>query len=72
MQDDTGILFLGAYHSISDKLPEDIKVLEFKDIRKVREYQRILPFHARKKDEFEALSKYLVVPELNFIYQKQA
>lgn len=39
---DTGILFIGAYHDILSRLPEDIQVVQVKDIAKVREYQKDL------------------------------
>jgi len=57
---ETGIIFLGAYHNISDKLPKDIIVNELKEIHKVREYQKLLPFHVRKKQRFEEHSQYLM------------
>lgn len=59
---ETGIIFLGAYHNISSKLPKDILVNEQKGIHKVREYQKLLPFHAIKKQRFEELSQYLIKP----------
>lgn len=37
---DTGILFIGAYHDILSRLPEDIQVAQVRDITKVREYQK--------------------------------
>lgn len=39
---DTGILFIGAYHDILSRLPEDIQVAQVRDIAKVREYQKDL------------------------------
>ena len=39
---DTGILFIGAYHDVLSRLPEDIQVVQVKDIAKVREYQKDL------------------------------
>jgi len=39
---DTGILFIGAYHDILSRLPEDIHVAQVRDITKVREYQKDL------------------------------
>ena len=39
---ETGILFIGAYHDILSRLPEDIQVVQVKDIAKVREYQKDL------------------------------
>jgi len=37
---DTGILFIGAYHDILSRLPEDIQVAQVRNITKVREYQK--------------------------------
>ena len=39
---ETGVLFIGAYHDIPSKLPEDIHVVQVKDITEVREYQKSL------------------------------
>jgi len=39
---DTGILFIGAYHDILSRLPEDIQVVQVRDITKVRKYQKDL------------------------------
>ncbi len=57
---ETGILFIGAYHNIIPMLNEDISVKEVKKIDKVREYQRLLPFHKKYKEQFEGLSGYMV------------
>jgi hypothetical protein len=57
---DTGILFVGAYHRVRPKLPEDIKVIEVKDAQKVREYQELLPFSRWRSRQFALLSRYLV------------
>jgi len=57
---ETGILFIGAYHRVLDKLPKDIVVKEVKEINKVREYQKLLPFHARRIQRFKELSQYLM------------
>lgn len=59
LPNETGIIFIGAYHNIMDKLPKDIKVTELKEMDKVREYQKLLPYHIRRKQQFEELSKYL-------------
>ncbi len=61
-QDETGILFLGAYHNIKKRLPKDIQIIELKDREKVMEYQRLVPFYNKKKDRFEELSRYLISP----------
>jgi len=57
--DETGIIFIGAYHNIMKKLPNDIKITEFKKVQKVRAYQKIIPFHLKKKEQFMALTQYL-------------
>lgn len=57
---DEGILFIGAYHNIKDRLPHDIQVIEIKDIEKVRKYQRLLPFYRSNRKRFEDLGRYLV------------
>jgi hypothetical protein len=59
-QDETGIIFIGAYHNIKKWLPKDIKIKEIKDTDKVREYQRLLPFYNKNKERFEELGRYLV------------
>lgn len=59
-QDETGIIFIGAYHNIKKRLPKDIKIKEIKDVDKVKEYQRLLPFYNKNKERFEELSRYLV------------
>jgi len=58
----TGILLIGAYHTVRPQLPADIQVQEVKDIQKVREYQKLLPFYRTHKERFEALGRYLVAP----------
>lgn len=58
--DETGILFIGAYHKVLKKLPKDIHVIELKEIEKVRKYQKLLPFHNRNKQDYEQLAQYLV------------
>jgi hypothetical protein len=61
-QGETGIIFIGAYHRIKKRLPEDIQIREMKDADKVREYQRLLPFHNKNEERFEELSRYLISP----------
>lgn len=61
-QDETGILFLGAYHNIKKKLPKDIQIIELKDREKVVEYQRLVPFYHKNKERFEELGGYLILP----------
>lgn len=59
-QGETGIIFIGAYHNIKKRLPKDIQIMEVKDIEKVREYQRLLPFYHKHKEKLEELNRYLI------------
>jgi len=59
---ETGILFIGAYHNVIPKLPEDIEINEVKETGKLREYQRLLSNPRRDKKHFEQLAEYLVSP----------
>ncbi|HUV45639.1 MAG TPA: hypothetical protein VMW45_01040 [Dehalococcoidia bacterium] len=61
-EEETGILFIGAYHDVIPKLPQDIKIKEVKKAEKVREYQRLLSNPRRDKRHFEQLAQYLVSP----------
>lgn len=58
--DEKGILFIGAFHKIKKRLPENIQVKEIKDTVKVRMYQRLLPFHNKYRKQFDKLGGYLV------------
>lgn len=62
LQGEHGILFLGAYHNILDKLPDDISIVELKKVANVREYQKLLPFSKIYNQRFEALKAYLIEP----------
>ncbi len=55
-----GIIFIGAYHNIKKRLPRSIRVSEIKDARKVKEYQRLLPFYNKYKKQFEESTNYLI------------
>lgn len=60
-QNETGILFIGAYHNIIKRLPKDIAVIELKEIARVRKYQKTIQSNTRiKKLQFEKLTKYLI------------
>ena len=53
--DETGILFIGAFHHIVQKLPKDITVIELKQIEKVRKYQKT--FQSLSKGNLPQLEK---------------
>ncbi len=55
--DDSGILFLSAYHDVISRLDEGINILQLKNIDRVREYQRAVIY---KKEELQQLADYLV------------
>ena len=59
-QDQTGILFIGAYHNINPKLPRDIQIKKIRNVQKVREYHRLLPFYSKNRKRFEELGRYLI------------
>ena len=61
-QNDTGILFIGAFHNIQKKLPKSIQISEIKNIEKVKAYQRLLPSYNKNKLRFEELGRYLISP----------
>ena len=61
-QDETGILFIGAYHAVTGNLARDITTRAVKDPQKVKEYQQLLPSSAKHKVRFEALREYLRAP----------
>lgn len=63
---EAGIVFVGAYHNIKKRLPQDIQILEIKDTDKVREYQRLLPFYNKHKERLEELSRYLQEGVINY------
>jgi len=59
---EVGILFIGAYHDVIPKLPQDIEIREVKKAEKVREYQRLLSNPRRDEGRFKQLTEYLVSP----------
>lgn len=59
-QDETGIIFIGAYHNIKRRLSKGIQIIEIKDANKVKEYQKLLSFYNKHKKRFEKLAKYLI------------
>lgn len=60
-QDETGILFIGAYHKVIKKLPNDITVIELKEIAKIRKYQKTIQSRSKIKiEQLERLTQYMV------------
>lgn len=55
-----GILFMGAEHEIIPKLSRKIQIVEIKEAKKVRDYQRLLLRHSRGEKKFAELAGYLV------------
>ena len=61
--DETGILFIGAYHNVVSKLPGDINVVQVKEIFRISEYHKILTnFDSQKGERFQQLAEYLAAP----------
>ncbi|MCG2660128.1 MAG: hypothetical protein L6437_07790 [Kiritimatiellae bacterium] len=61
-EDETGVLFLGAYHDVIANLAQDIQIQEVKEVKKVRDYQRMLLSVRKDQEKFDELGKYLVSP----------
>ncbi len=59
---ETGVLFIGAYHDVRPWLGKDIRVVEIKEIAKVRGYQKRFIFWERHRDEIDSLARYLASP----------
>jgi len=59
-QDETGIIFIGAFHNIKERFPKDFRIMEIKDTEKVREYQKLIPFYNKNRERFKELGRYLV------------
>jgi hypothetical protein len=55
-----GIIFIGAFHNLNETLSKNYRIIEIKNTKKVREYQKLLPFHNVRKERFGALGKYLM------------
>ena len=60
-QNETGILFIGAYHNVIKRLPKDITVVELKKVTEIRKYQRAIQSHSKiKTHQLERLTQYMV------------
>ena len=65
-QNETGILFIGAYHNIIKSLPKDITVIELKEIEKIRQYQRAMESGSKiTSHQVEQLRQYIVKDDKN-------
>ncbi len=61
---DTGVLFIGAYHDVLSRLPGDIRVVQIKEVARVREYHTLLTgVGTRKQGQYlPQLVEYLISP----------
>ncbi|MEI6434756.1 MAG: hypothetical protein WCP32_07920 [Bacteroidota bacterium] len=60
-QNETGILFVGAFHNIRKRLPKDINVIELKEIAKIRKYQKSVQFDSKIEPlQLEQLTQYMI------------
>lgn len=59
-QGETGIVFIGACHNLKEKLANDIQIKEIKNPDKVKEYQKLLPFYNKRKQQLKELAEYLI------------
>lgn len=59
---DTGILFIGAYHDVLSRLPADIRVVQIKEVTRVRDYHKVfIKTKARKLSYYLCqLAQYLI------------
>lgn len=58
---ETGILFIGAYHNVMKRLPNDIAVIELKEVAKIRKYQKTIQSRSKIKiEQLERLIQYMV------------
>ena len=60
-QNETGILFIGAYHNVIKRLSKDITVVELKEVAKIRKYQKMIQSRSNIEiDQLENLTQYMV------------
>jgi hypothetical protein len=63
IDNDTGVLFIGAYHDVLAKLPVDIQITEVKELAKIREYHQLLRNMTSKTGhQYQELALYLSSP----------
>lgn len=62
-ENETGVLFLGAYHEILSKLTADMHVVQVKDQSRVKEYHNLLTKpRGKANSSYQQLSDYLASP----------
>ena len=61
-EEETGVLFIGAYHDVLPHLAKDVAVEEVKKSEKVRDYFKEL-IHGKDEKRFNELAKYLMTNE---------
>lgn len=61
-ENETGILFIGAYHDVVPRLAPDIRIGQVKEVVKVREYHKSLTNVKRHDQQPRELGEYLVSP----------
>jgi hypothetical protein len=59
---ETGILFIGAYHDVLSKLPDDIEIVPVKDVKMLRDYHQTIAGTKKDDHHFNKLAEYLVAP----------
>ena len=59
---ETGILFIGAYHDVVQRLAPDIRVGQVKEVARVKEYHKSLINTKRHDQQHQELGEYLVSP----------
>lgn len=60
-KDETGIIFIGACHNVIKRLPKDIRVIELKEVAKIRKYQKAIQSRSKIRiDQIEHIIQYMV------------
>ena len=60
---ETGILFIGAYHQVLSKIPSDITVIQLKEISKIIDYQKTIQSSSEIKTEQVEYLTQKIVPD---------
>jgi hypothetical protein len=64
-EDEVGVLFIGAYHEVLTKLPDDIRIVQIKEITKIKEYHKLLTnINVKTRVQYQRLAEYLASPVL--------